>query len=122
MNKIRKTAAVLNCPIVLSEEFVAVDDNVCTALNMADKYIGFVQSSKIIIDKDSNDEDEMDNATPVPTSSEMRNIMKSIHSYLEAYFNGERNNKMIDIEQFVDNFNATKTMERKISDYFQKSM
>ncbi|GFU88880.1 hypothetical protein TNCV_4445551 [Trichonephila clavipes] len=39
MNKIRKTPAGLDCPIVLSEEFIAVDDNVCTAPIMADKDI-----------------------------------------------------------------------------------
>ncbi|GFU19554.1 hypothetical protein TNCV_21291 [Trichonephila clavipes] len=39
---------------------------------------------------------------PVPTSSEMENIMKSTRSYLDSYSNGEMNNKMDDIEQFVD--------------------
>uniref|UniRef100_A0A8C4SC05 HTH CENPB-type domain-containing protein n=1 Tax=Erpetoichthys calabaricus TaxID=27687 RepID=A0A8C4SC05_ERPCA len=60
----------------------------------------FVQSSKNIIDADSDDENEMNNAAPVPTSSEMRNIMKSMRSYLDANSNGEMNNKMDDIEQF----------------------
>ncbi|KFM70311.1 hypothetical protein X975_18700, partial [Stegodyphus mimosarum] len=46
---------------------------------MADKDIlEFVQSSKNIIDADSNDENEMNNAGPVPTSSEMKNVMKSM--------------------------------------------
>ncbi|GFS96474.1 hypothetical protein TNCV_17881 [Trichonephila clavipes] len=46
------------CPIVSSEEFVAVgDDNVCTARIMTYKDIlEFVQSSKNIIDRDSDDE------------------------------------------------------------------
>ncbi|GFW59630.1 hypothetical protein TNCV_2756391 [Trichonephila clavipes] len=45
---------------------------------MTDKDIfHFVQSSKNIVDADSNDEKEMNNAGFVPTSSEMRNIMKN---------------------------------------------
>ncbi|GFT38706.1 hypothetical protein TNCV_1498961 [Trichonephila clavipes] len=38
----------------------------------------FVQSSKNIIDADSDDENEMNNVTPAPTSSEMRSIIKVI--------------------------------------------
>ncbi|GFV48941.1 hypothetical protein TNCV_1093411 [Trichonephila clavipes] len=77
------------------------DDNVCTAPIMADKEIlEFVQSSKNIINADFDDENEMNNA-PVPISSEMRNIMKSMLSYLDALSNGEMNNKMDDIEQFL---------------------
>ncbi|GFW94494.1 hypothetical protein TNCV_2702151 [Trichonephila clavipes] len=46
MNKIRKTPAVLDCLIILSEESIAVDDdNVYTTSIMADKDIlKFVQS------------------------------------------------------------------------------
>ncbi|GFY15445.1 hypothetical protein TNCV_1572561 [Trichonephila clavipes] len=57
MNKIRKTPARLDCPIVLSKEFIAVgDDNVCTARIRADKEIlVFVRSSKNIIDADSDE-------------------------------------------------------------------
>ncbi|GFV56041.1 hypothetical protein TNCV_2266271 [Trichonephila clavipes] len=36
----------------------------------------FVQSSKNIIDTDSDLENEMNNASPVPKSTEMRNIIK----------------------------------------------
>uniref|UniRef100_A0A8C4RRF5 Tigger transposable element-derived protein 4 n=1 Tax=Erpetoichthys calabaricus TaxID=27687 RepID=A0A8C4RRF5_ERPCA len=101
-----KVSVLLDCPTVSSEEFVAVDDdNVCTAPIMADKDIlEFVQSSKNIIDADSDDENEMNNAAPVPTSSEMRNIMKSMLSYLDAHSNDEMNNKMDDIEQFSPQF------------------
>ncbi|GFT91218.1 uncharacterized protein TNCV_4044491 [Trichonephila clavipes] len=82
---------------------------------MADKNIlEFVQSSKNIIDADSDDE----KAAPVSTSSEMRNIMKSMHSFLDAHSNGEMNNKMDDIEQFVDNLMLITTMQRNTSDYF----
>uniref|UniRef100_A0A8C4SEN5 HTH CENPB-type domain-containing protein n=1 Tax=Erpetoichthys calabaricus TaxID=27687 RepID=A0A8C4SEN5_ERPCA len=118
-----KVSVLLDCPTVSSEEFVAVDDdNVCTAPIMTDKDIlEFVQSSKNIIDADSDNENEMNNAAPVPTSSEMRNIMKSMRSYLDAHSNGEMNNKMNDIEQFVDNLMLKKTMQRKISDYFPKT-
>ncbi|GFV95535.1 hypothetical protein TNCV_4575361 [Trichonephila clavipes] len=46
---------------------------------MADRDIlEFVQSSKNIINADSGDENEMNNAVHVPTSSELRNIMKSL--------------------------------------------
>ncbi|GFY31238.1 hypothetical protein TNCV_752011 [Trichonephila clavipes] len=94
----RKTSARLDCLTVSSEEFVAIDDdNACTATIMADKDIlEFVQSSKIsfifgvcskfknIIYAESDDENEMNNAAFVPTSSEMRNIMKSMRSYLHT--------------------------------------
>ncbi|GFW10961.1 hypothetical protein TNCV_4459361 [Trichonephila clavipes] len=71
---------------------------------MADKDIlGFVHSPKNIIGADSDEEHDMNNATSVPASSEMRNAMKSMRSYLDAHSNGEMNNKMDDIEQLVDN-------------------
>ncbi|GFT46098.1 hypothetical protein TNCV_903481 [Trichonephila clavipes] len=38
----------------------------------------FIQSSKKVIDADPDDKNEMNNAAPVPTSSEMRNIMKKV--------------------------------------------
>ncbi|GFU63962.1 hypothetical protein TNCV_245401 [Trichonephila clavipes] len=63
----------------------------------------FIQSSKNIIDEDSDDESGMNDAAPVSTSSEMRNIMKNMHSYLDEHSNGEMKNKMDDVEQFVDN-------------------
>ncbi|GFV47059.1 hypothetical protein TNCV_2699531 [Trichonephila clavipes] len=74
----KKFSALLDCPTVSLEEFVTEDD-------------------------DSDDENEMNNTAPVLTSSEMRNIMKSIHSYLDEHYNGEMNRinkKMIDVEQF----------------------
>ncbi|GFV23508.1 uncharacterized protein TNCV_4782191 [Trichonephila clavipes] len=102
MYKVRKTPSVLDCPLVLSEEHIAVeDDNTRTASIMADKDIlEFVQSSKNIIDADSDDENEIKNAAPVPTSSEMGNIMKSMHSYFDAHSNGEMDKKRDEIEQF----------------------
>ncbi|GFX52400.1 hypothetical protein TNCV_4324181 [Trichonephila clavipes] len=47
----------------------------------------------------SNDENETNKVAPVPTSPEIRNIMKSKRSYLNAHSNGEMNNKMNDIER-----------------------
>ncbi|GFW49386.1 hypothetical protein TNCV_3058931 [Trichonephila clavipes] len=38
--------------------------------------LAFIQSSRNIIDADSDDENELNNAVPDPTLSEMRNIMK----------------------------------------------
>ncbi|GFW42523.1 HTH_Tnp_Tc3_2 domain-containing protein [Trichonephila clavipes] len=81
MNKILKTP---NYPIVLSKEFIEVDnDNVCTASIMVDKNIlEFSQSSKNIIDANS---DEMNSVAHVPTSSEMRNDMKNIQCHQENH-------------------------------------
>ncbi|GFU79125.1 hypothetical protein TNCV_2136481 [Trichonephila clavipes] len=69
-------------------------------------------SSKNIIDADSVDENEMNIVDPVPTFSEMRNIMKSTRSYLDAHSNSEMNNKMGNVEQF----DAKKDNAKKISD------
>ncbi|GFT28768.1 hypothetical protein TNCV_3584951 [Trichonephila clavipes] len=93
--QIPKTAAGLDCPIVLSEEFVAVDDD--------NVY--------------SDDENETNNEAPIPESSEMRNIMKGMRSYLDAHSNGEINNKMDDIERI----DSKKDNAKKISGYFSKS-
>ncbi|GFU70263.1 hypothetical protein TNCV_904051 [Trichonephila clavipes] len=62
-------------------------------------------------------ENEMNKATPVPLSSEMRNIMKSRRSYLDAYYKREINNKMNDIEQLMGNMMLKKTTQKKILDY-----
>ncbi|GFX65117.1 hypothetical protein TNCV_452551 [Trichonephila clavipes] len=79
----------------------------------------FVQSSKNIINEDSNDENEMSKAGHIPTSSEMRNIMKSRRN-LDAPSNGEMNDKMDDFEQFVDNL-MLKRQDNGKSDYFSKT-
>ncbi|GFV07822.1 DDE-1 domain-containing protein [Trichonephila clavipes] len=123
MNKIQKTPAELNYPTLSLEEFVTVDDNnVYTDPILADKdFLEFVQSAKNIMDADSSNENEMNNAAPVPTSSEMRNIMKIMRSYLDMHSNGDMNNKMDDLEQCVENLMLKKTMQRKISDYFLKA-
>ncbi|GFS79553.1 hypothetical protein TNCV_2370571 [Trichonephila clavipes] len=56
----------------------AKDDNVYTAPIMTDKdVLEFVRSSKNIIDADSDDQNEMNDVAPDPTSSEMRNIRKN---------------------------------------------
>ncbi|GFV46721.1 hypothetical protein TNCV_1881801 [Trichonephila clavipes] len=86
----RKTPAGLDCPIVLLDEFVTVDDgNVCTVLFLQ-RHFGVCSKLKNIIDADSDDENEMNYVAPVLTSSYMRNLMKSMHSYLDAYSNGKR--------------------------------
>ncbi|GFX04083.1 hypothetical protein TNCV_3972321 [Trichonephila clavipes] len=76
--KREKVSVLLDCSIVSSDEFVPVDDdNMCTASIMTDKNIlGLDESSKNIIDADSDDENETNNAIPVPTSTEMRNILQ----------------------------------------------
>ncbi|GFX51580.1 DDE-1 domain-containing protein [Trichonephila clavipes] len=124
LNRLVKTVQEdWNAPsLVLWEEFVAVDDdNVYTAPNMTHKDIlKFVQSSKSIIDTDSEDENEMNNAAPVPMSFKMRNILKSRRNYLDTHSNYEVNKKMDKIAQFVHNLMLKRTTHRKISDYFPK--
>ncbi|GFU23516.1 hypothetical protein TNCV_3003861, partial [Trichonephila clavipes] len=51
--------------------------------------IGFVQSSIAIIDADADDENEMNNAAPVLTSSEMRNAKKTTRGRLDGLRNFE---------------------------------
>ncbi|GFX61922.1 hypothetical protein TNCV_3777331 [Trichonephila clavipes] len=58
----------------------------------------------------------MNNAAPVPMSSEMRNIMKSAFSSLDAHSNGEMNNEMNDIEKFVDNWMLKMSMAESVPD------
>ncbi|GFX48996.1 hypothetical protein TNCV_2797871 [Trichonephila clavipes] len=78
---------------------------------MADKDIlEFVQSSKNINDADSDDGDNMNDVAPLNLSSEMRKIMKSMRSYLDTLSNVETNDKMDDIEQFVEKDNAKKNI------------
>ncbi|GFV37696.1 hypothetical protein TNCV_2708111 [Trichonephila clavipes] len=91
-------------PTVSSEHLNAEDDdNVFTAPIMTDKEIlEFVQTSKTIID-----------SAPVPTSSEMRNIMKSVFRSLEEHSNGEMNSKMVDSKQFVDNMMLKRQCKEK---------
>ncbi|GFV51892.1 transposable element Tcb1 transposase [Trichonephila clavipes] len=107
-----KISILLNCTTVSSEEFVAVDDdNLRTAPIIADKDIlEFVQSSKNIIHSDSDEKKETNDAAPVPTSSEMRNIMKSMCSYLDMHSNGEMNNKMEDIEHALKAFQCNNSI------------
>ncbi|GFW17646.1 hypothetical protein TNCV_2652031 [Trichonephila clavipes] len=101
--RLRRNKTTVPSNYYVSGKFTAVDDeNVCVATITTDKDIlKFVQNSKIIIDADSDDEKEND-AASVPMSSEMRNIMKSMHSYSNTHFNGKMNNKMVDIKQFVE--------------------
>ncbi|GFX15571.1 hypothetical protein TNCV_3305001 [Trichonephila clavipes] len=81
----------------------------------------FVQNSKYIIDADSEDGNEMNEAGIASISSEKRNIVKSMHNCSDAHSNGEMDNKMDDIEQFVDNLMLKMTKQRKIPDYFPKT-
>ncbi|GFV08640.1 hypothetical protein TNCV_4279361 [Trichonephila clavipes] len=101
MNKLQKTQSAeakfnrgardIACIIVLfytvlSEEFVEADDaNRCTAPIMADEDIlKLVQSSKNIIDLDSDDENEMTNSVLFPTSSKMRSTRKKFYPEKES--------------------------------------
>ncbi|GFX95712.1 hypothetical protein TNCV_4886381 [Trichonephila clavipes] len=53
----------------------------------------------------------MNPATPAATSSEMRNVRKSMRSYLDALSNGEMNDKIDDIAQ-VFNYKPIGTRNR----------
>ncbi|GFT92736.1 hypothetical protein TNCV_739321, partial [Trichonephila clavipes] len=44
-------------------------DNLCTAPIIAEKIFEFVHSSKHIVDADSDDENEIDDAAPIPHHS-----------------------------------------------------
>ncbi|GFV64199.1 hypothetical protein TNCV_1806971 [Trichonephila clavipes] len=100
MKCLRKFLYYIDCSTVSSEEFVAVnDDNMYTALIMPYKDLWeFVQSSENIIDVYSEDENEINNAALTPMSSEMRNIIKSMRSYLDVHSSGEISYKMDDIK------------------------
>ncbi|GFU85377.1 hypothetical protein TNCV_2386811 [Trichonephila clavipes] len=76
MDLFEKVSVLLDCLTISSAELAAVnDDDVCITPSVANKVIlEFVKSSKNIIDSDSDDENEMNNAAPVPSTSEMRNI------------------------------------------------
>ncbi|GFU80569.1 hypothetical protein TNCV_534431 [Trichonephila clavipes] len=118
-----KVSVLLDCLTVTLEEFFTVnDDNVCTALIMADNVIlEFISSQKTSIEAGSNDKDEMNDAASVQTSSEMRkSVMKSKRNYLDPHSNGGLNNKMDGIGQFVDSLMLRKTIQRKIPDFFKK--
>ncbi|GFU65789.1 hypothetical protein TNCV_5059231 [Trichonephila clavipes] len=67
MKKTRKTPAGFDSPIALSEEFLEIyDDNARTAPLRADKDISeFVQSSKNVIDADSDSKRKMNKVASV---------------------------------------------------------
>ncbi|PRD20751.1 UNVERIFIED_CONTAM: hypothetical protein NCL1_53732 [Trichonephila clavipes] len=74
----RGKTARLDCSTVSlsSEELIAGEDD-----------YGLFKAQKNIIQADSDDKNEMNKAAPVPTSFEMRNIMKNVFIYLDAHFN-----------------------------------
>ncbi|GFT79092.1 uncharacterized protein TNCV_3094491 [Trichonephila clavipes] len=89
----KKVSALLDCPTVTTEEFVAVHvDNVCTASNMAEKNIlGFVQSSTNIIDADSEDKNTANYAALVHSHvirneeyQENSDVAKNVRTPLES--------------------------------------
>ncbi|GFX65034.1 hypothetical protein TNCV_451721 [Trichonephila clavipes] len=107
-------------PTVSSEEFIAVHDVLIVPIVADIDVLDFVHSSKNnIINADSDDENITNNSAPVPSSSEIRNIMKSMRSYLVTHSNGEMNNKMDGVEQVVDYLVLKRTIQRKISNYFK---
>ncbi|GFX75513.1 hypothetical protein TNCV_4714201 [Trichonephila clavipes] len=65
------------------------------------RHFGVCSKRKNIIQEDSDDEQKMNNAAPVPRSSELRNVMKSIRRHLDVHYIGEMNKKMDDISNNV---------------------
>ncbi|GFX60859.1 hypothetical protein TNCV_1311521 [Trichonephila clavipes] len=123
MNKIRKTPGALDCSIVLLENFIAVeDDHVYTApiIWQTSTFGGLLKANKNTIDAVFDDLNKMNNAAPVLTSSEMRNVMKNMCLYLDAHSNGEMNNKMGDFEQPVENLTLKKQCIEKYQIILQK--
>ncbi|GBM08365.1 hypothetical protein AVEN_108365-1 [Araneus ventricosus] len=117
-----KFNTLLDCPIVLLDEFVTVDDDVFIAPIVTNEDIlGIVQSSNDPIDVGSDDEfdNEIKIAVPVPITSKLRNIVKSIRSYLAMHSNVQMNKTMDDIEQFVDNLMLKTALQKQLSDFFQ---
>ncbi|GFT99366.1 hypothetical protein TNCV_76821 [Trichonephila clavipes] len=54
---------------------------------------GGLSELKNIIEANCGDENEVNTVAPVPTSSEVSNIMTSMSSYLDAHSNAEMNLK-----------------------------
>ncbi|GFY12325.1 hypothetical protein TNCV_284281 [Trichonephila clavipes] len=71
----------------------------CVQPQLGQRRLKVVQSLKNIFDSYSDVKNVMNSAVLDPTLYEMRNIMKSVRSYLDARSNGEMNNNMDDIEQ-----------------------
>ncbi|GFU23255.1 hypothetical protein TNCV_2559551 [Trichonephila clavipes] len=72
---------------------------------MAEKHIlQFVQSSRNITDADSDDENEMSNKAPVPTSFELRNIMKILlpKRLLARFFLTDESHLVLDQDCMAD--------------------
>ncbi|GFT56484.1 hypothetical protein TNCV_2334441 [Trichonephila clavipes] len=72
--------------------------NVCTTKLWLRDFGACDKDSTNIIHTDPDEENERSNEVLVPTSSEVKSIMKNIFNYLEAHSNGEMNNRMNDIE------------------------
>ncbi|GFX83690.1 hypothetical protein TNCV_349541 [Trichonephila clavipes] len=98
-----KTSVLYGFFHTVSSEIAIDVGNMCTAPIMADKGVSkFVQSSKNIIHEDSDGENEMNNAAPVPKSSEIKNIMKRMRRYLDVHSNDEIYNKIDGSKHFVN--------------------
>ena len=63
--------------------------------------------------EDSDDDRDNEIDFPVPTTSEMRKCIISMHRYLDVHSKGEMNQTMDDIEQYVDNMMINKTVQKK---------
>ncbi|GFT79744.1 hypothetical protein TNCV_732801 [Trichonephila clavipes] len=101
---------------ILERELATVFSEPCTC-RMSVEY--WEIKSKWRNCRGSDDENEMNKAAPVPTSTEMRNIMKSMRNYLDAYSNGEKNKKLDSIEQLIGNLMLKNA--KKLSDSFPKT-
>ncbi|GFW97851.1 hypothetical protein TNCV_1426141 [Trichonephila clavipes] len=64
-----KVSVLLHYPTASSKEFVAVDDDNVRAVPIMVDIWSLFKASKVIVEADFNDENEMNNTTPVSTSS-----------------------------------------------------
>ncbi|GFU57792.1 hypothetical protein TNCV_1281401 [Trichonephila clavipes] len=96
-----KVSVQLDCPIVSWEKFFVKEaDNEYTAPIKIGKDNLEFKAQKNIIDGDYEGKNDKNNVTPVPTSFEMRNIMKTMRCYLDPHSNGKMNNKTDHMKQF----------------------
>ena len=83
-------STLVECPVSLVE-FVALDDDVCTAPILTDNDIlELAQTSKDDpTGEDSDDDRDNEIDFPLPTTSEMRKCIISMRRYLDVHLKGE---------------------------------
>ena len=72
---------------------------------------------------DSDDESDfgINDAVPVPSTSEMQKMIKSMRRYLDAHSNGEMNKTMDGLKQLANNMVLKKTLQKRYLIFPQKN-